>query len=129
MIRIEVDPALAADDLDALWRSAWGAGAVDYARRVLPRSLGYLGAFEDERLVGFVNIAWDGGVHAFIVDTCVHADFQRRGIASDLVRRATQVARSRGSEWLHVDFEPHLEGFYRACGFRPTAAGLIDLTK
>jgi ribosomal protein S18 acetylase RimI-like enzyme len=129
LIRIEVDPALAADDLDALWRSAWGSPAGDYAERVLPRSLAYLAAFDGGRLVGFVNVAWDGGIHAFILDTCVHADFQRRGIASDLVRRAAEVAKERGAEWLHVDFEPHLEGFYRGCGFRPTAAGLIDLSK
>jgi hypothetical protein len=28
-----------------------------------------------------------------------------------------------GCPWLHVDYEPHLDGFYRGCGFRPTAAG------
>jgi hypothetical protein len=28
---------------------------------------------------------------------------------------------------LHVDYEPHLDGFYRGCGFRPTAAGLLRL--
>jgi hypothetical protein len=26
-----------------------------------------------------------------------------------------------------VDYEPHLDGFYRGCGFRHTLAGLIDL--
>ena len=30
--------------------------------------------------------------------------------------------------WLHVDYEPHLDGFYRGCGFRPTAAGLAALS-
>jgi hypothetical protein len=31
-------------------------------------------------------------------------------------------------EWLHVDFEDHLRGFYfDACGFTPTNAGLIEL--
>ena len=29
--------------------------------------------------------------------------------------------------WLHVDYEPHLEPFYRACGFTPTLAGLLGL--
>jgi hypothetical protein len=31
-------------------------------------------------------------------------------------------------EWLHVDFEDHLRGFYfDACGFRPANAGLVEL--
>ena len=128
MIRIAVDPFPSADELDALCLSAWGDAAGDYARNVLPRSLAHLGAYEGERLVGFVNVAWDGGVHAFLLDTCLDAGFRRRGIATILVRRAAEVAQERGAEWLHVDFEPHLEGFYRACGFRPTAAGLIALS-
>jgi hypothetical protein len=33
-----------------------------------------------------------------------------------------------GCEWLHVDFEEHLRGFYlESCGFTPTGAGLIAL--
>lgn len=127
MIRFAVDPFPAQAELDALWLSAWGAPANDYARRILPRSLAHLGAYEGNRLIGFVNLAWDGGVHAFLLDTCVHEDFQRRGIATQLVARATEVASERGAHWLHVDFEPHLEGFYRACGFGPTGAGLIAL--
>jgi ribosomal protein S18 acetylase RimI-like enzyme len=93
----------------------------------LPRSLVHVGAFAGEQLVGFVNIAWDGDVHAFLLDTTVHPDFQRQGIATSLVRRAAELSRERGAEWLHVDFDPHLEGFYRGCGFKPTGAGLIDL--
>jgi GNAT superfamily N-acetyltransferase len=74
-----------------------------------------------------VNVAWDGGAHAFLLDTTVHPDHQRQGIATALVRRAVDLARERGAHWLHVDYEPHLDGFYRGCGFRPTAAGLIAL--
>ena len=98
-----------------------------YFADILSRSLGHVCAFHEERLVGFVNIGWDGGIHAFILDTCVHPDFRRKGIATRLVREAETLARQRGAHWLHVDFEPHLEDFYRSCGFRPTAAGLIKL--
>jgi GNAT superfamily N-acetyltransferase len=127
LIRIEVDPFPSNETLEQLFIAAWGTGKNGYAARVLPRSLVHVGAFADDRLVGFVNVAWDGDVHAFLLDTTVHPDFQRQGIATKLVRRATEVARERGAHWLQVDFEPHLEGFYRACGFRPTGAGLIAL--
>lgn len=128
MIRLETDPFPTAEQLEPLWLAAWGSpGAAGYAETVLKRSLAHVGAYDDGRLVGFVNTAWDGGIHAFLLDTTVHPDVRRRGIASALVRQAARLARERGAQWLHVDFEPYLEGFYRGCGFRPTAAGLIDL--
>ena len=128
MIRIAVDPFPAEAELAPLWRAAWGSALnAEYPENVLRRSLLHLGAYEGDRLVGFVNVAWDGGVHAFLLDTTVHPAFQRQGIAMLLVRQAAEMAGERGAEWLHVDFEPHLEGFYRACGFAPTGAGLIRL--
>jgi len=29
---------------------------------------------------------------------------------------------------MHVDYEPHLDNFYRGCGVRSTDAGLLHLT-
>jgi predicted N-acetyltransferase YhbS len=73
-------------------------------------------------------VAWDGGDHAFLLDTKTRGIFQRQGIATEVVRRAAINARAAGCEWLHVDFEADLEPFYfEACGFRPTSAGLIHL--
>jgi hypothetical protein len=40
---------------------------------------------------------------------------------------AAAAAREAGCEWLHVDYEASLTPFYEACGFVPTAAGLIRL--
>jgi GNAT superfamily N-acetyltransferase len=129
VIRLAADPFPTDEQLAPLWLAAWGSPLdAGYAANVLKRSLVHVGAYAGERLVGFVNVAWDGGVHAFLLDTTVHPEFQRQGIATSLVRRAAELARDRGAEWLHVDYEPHLEGFYRACGFRPTGAGLIALT-
>jgi GNAT superfamily N-acetyltransferase len=75
-----------------------------------------------------VNVPWDGGAHAFIIDTVVAFLAGRQGIGTRLVARAAAEARAAGCEWLHVDFEDHLADFYfNACGFRPTQAGLIQL--
>lgn len=94
---------------------------------VFAHSMGWVCAHDGERLVGFVNVAWDGAVHAFLLDTTVHSDYQRRGIGMALVREATALAREGGAEWLHVDYADALEPFYRGCGFVPTPAGLIHL--
>lgn len=127
--QIRIDPFPANAELAPLSAAAWGHledNHFDF-QAVLQRSLCHVGAYAGDRLVGFVNVAWDGGMHAFLLDTQVHPDFQRRGIATQLVLTATEQSRRRGAHWLHVDFEPHLESFYRNCGFRPTLAGLIKL--
>jgi GNAT superfamily N-acetyltransferase len=75
-----------------------------------------------------VHGAWDGGAHAFSLDTMVAARMRRRGIGAGLVAVAVREARRAGCEWLHVDFEEHLRPFYLGgCRFTPSAAGLIAL--
>jgi GNAT superfamily N-acetyltransferase len=101
----------------------------DWRGQVDRHSLGWVCARGDDgSLVGFVNVVWDGGSHAFVLDTVVAAGARRRGVGAGLVAVAVRAARAAGCEWLHVDFEDHLRAFYlEACGFRPTGAGLIPL--
>ena len=98
-------------------------------RSVLDRSLAFVCAYHADQLIGFVNLAWDGGIHAFILDTFVDPKFRRNGIGISLVKQAAEVAKIREIEWLHVDFEPHLQSFYDKCGFRNTNAGVMNLLK
>jgi GNAT superfamily N-acetyltransferase len=105
-----------------------GAGFRDWRAQVERHSLGWVCARHGGDLAGFVNVAWDGGVHAFILDTMVAAGMRRRGIGTGLVAVAVREARRAGCEWLHVDFEEHLRPFYiNGCGFTPSSAGLIPL--
>ena len=91
-------------------------------------SLGWVCARDGDELVGFVNVVWDGDVHAFILDTVVDPRVGRQGIGTELVAVATEHAKAAGCQWLHVDFDDHLRSFYfDACGFSPTNAGLLAL--
>jgi GNAT superfamily N-acetyltransferase len=100
----------------------------DWESQLSRHSLGWVCARDGADLAGFVNVAWDGGVHAFILDTMVAAFARHRGIGTRLVAVAADQARDAGCEWLHVDFSGDLSGFYfDRCGFRPTNAGLIAL--
>ena len=127
MVALNFDTFPSGADINTLRQDAWGGCELQDFSGVLSRSLAHIGAYENNDLVGFVNVAWDGGVHAFILDTCVHPRMRRMGIATRMVKMATDVARERGAKWLHVDFEPHLASFYRNCGFRHSEAGIIQL--
>ena len=118
-------------DVNALHAEGFGHRVLDddWRGQVERHSLGWVTATEDGELVGFVNVAWDGGVHAFLLDTLVRADRRRRGIGRALVAAAVDGARAAGGcEWLHVDFDDDLRRFYLdGCGFAPTGAGLVPL--
>lgn len=127
-IEYRVNPPVTNAELDQLYLVSWPDHHPPYDfRSELERSLAFVGAYAGENLIGFVRLAWDGSVHAFLLEPTVHPDYRRRGIGRSLVGRAVAAARERGMEWVHVDYEPHLGAFYRACGFTPTNAGLIHL--
>ena len=117
------------DELVALTESHGGTAQAGWWDRIRPHSLGWVTARPgDGTLVGFVNVAWDGGDHAFLLDIKVRPDHQRRGIGTELVRIAIRQAKEAGCEWMEVDFDEPLAPFYfGACGFRPTPAGLVHL--
>ena len=126
-ISYRTSPFVSTGDLNELFSVTREGHAPRNFDPVLRRSLTYVCARRNEWLVGFVNVAWDGGGHAFLLDTTVRPELRLRGIGRELVRRAAAEARERGVEWLHVDFEPDLRPFYDSCGFRATEAGQMRL--
>jgi len=100
----------------------------DWAQLVRQHSLGWVVARQGQQLAGFVNVVWDGLVHAWLQDTMVAASARGQGIGTKLVAHARDGAKAAGCEYLHVDFDDHLRRFYiDACGFMPASAGLLPL--
>lgn len=99
-----------------------------WTARLARWSLTWVAAFAGDDLVGFVHACGDGGEHAFLLDTVVAPGYQHGGVGTALVHRLTAEVCTLGCTWLHVDHRLELARFYRdACGFRPTAAGLLRL--
>ncbi|MFD6951609.1 acetyltransferase [Nocardiopsis sp. TSRI0078] len=125
-VRFPVDD----EELSRLHAEAFDHGytPVPWAERLQRHSRSWAGEFRQGRLVGFVHAVWDGGGHAFLLDTAVALDMRRQGVGGRVVRALVQDLEELGIEWVHVDYEPHLGRFYRqACGFGPTQAGLLRL--
>ena len=127
MIDFQLSPVISSEALNELFATAWDGHVTKDFTAQLERSLFYIGAYSGPRLVGFVKLISDAGAHAFLLDTTVHQEFQHHGIGRELVSQAITESRARGCDWLHVDFEAHLETFYQSCGFKPTLAGLVKL--
>ena len=121
------------DELNALHAEAFDTRLFDesewnWRQLTAVHSLGWVVAHDGAALAGFVNVLWDGLVHAWIQDTMVAVSARGRGVGTRLLAAATDGARAAGCEWLHVDFDDDLREFYfDACRFTPTNAGLISL--
>lgn len=119
-------------ELNALHAAAFDHAPTEapWRQRLADHSLTWVTARLDGRLVGFVNVVGDGGVHAILLDTCVAPDVQRRGVGRALVAAAADEARRAGCDWLHADYEPRLVRFYEdGCGLRHSEAGLLRLDR
>jgi GNAT superfamily N-acetyltransferase len=117
-------------DAEAFETRVYDESEWDWLEQVHAHSLGCVVARDDtdDALLVFVNVPWDGLVHAWIQDTMVAKSIRHRGIGKRIVQIAVDEARKAGCEWMHVDFEGHLRAFYfDACGFKATNAGLIAL--
>lgn len=134
------------NDIEITWRGAFsnsevnGLHAEAFETRVFSdeewdwtalcerHSLGWVTARRSNtELVGFLNVPWDGIVHAWLQDVMVSATQRNRGIGVNIVHAARDAVRAAGCEHLHVDFDSELASFYiDGCGFTPSAAGLIS---
>ena len=66
-------------ELVVLIRSHGGQFSPGWWDRIRPYSLGWVTArLNDGSLAAFVNVAWDGCDHAFLLDTKTRGDLQRR---------------------------------------------------
>jgi hypothetical protein len=63
-----------------------------------------------------------------LLDTVVERAHQRCRVGRLLLRPVVIEVAAAGCEWLHADYEPHLDAFHcKACGFRPTNARRLRL--
>ena len=63
-IELCTDPFPGNDQMNGLWAEAWGEHTPRDFSGVLSHSLGHVGAYDEGQLIGFVNVALDGGIHA-----------------------------------------------------------------
>jgi GNAT superfamily N-acetyltransferase len=96
-LQYPINSPVTSRQLNDLFAASWEGHRWRDFEPVLRRSLGYVCAWRGDELIGCVNLAWDGGVHAFVLDTTVRPNVRRRGVGRRLAKLAVEVARGVGS--------------------------------
>ncbi len=82
--------------------------------------------YDEDQLVGFVDVLSDSVDDALIRSLIVHPDYQRQGIGLELLRIVIKKIKAGRIKTINVLFEPELAAFYGKAGFRIVSGGLID---
>ncbi|WP_152400666.1 GNAT family N-acetyltransferase [Paenibacillus cellulositrophicus] len=77
-----------------------------------------VGAWDEDRLVGFARAVSDGLFRAYIEDMGVHEDYRKRGLGREIVDRIT--AELGDIHVVSLFCESGLVDFYQQTGYKPT---------
>lgn len=103
MINCQWRGAFTSAEVEALHAEGFGhaPGDHDWKAQVDGTGPGWVCARHGAELAGFVNVAWDGGVHALILDIVVARPLWRHGIGTRLV----EAERPGGPEMTVLTFQ------------------------
>ena len=129
MVDYSFDREIELQQLQDLLRQAGWANrrSVEGIQQMLDGTPLTLGAWEGDRLVGFVRVITDGIYRALIDDVVVEASKRGTGIGSELMQRITE--RLAEVEEVFLRCGEHVVPFYERHRFERSNGVIMDLKK
>ena len=91
----------------------------DKVMRAFDKSLFILGAFEQEKLLGFIRCIGDGEVNVIVADLIVDKPYRRQGIGKTLFKMAMERFKDIENVTLMTGLEEkENNAFYRSAGMK-----------
>ena len=94
----------------------WNRMEEEYANPLLT-SYYHIAAYEDNKLIGYVDSVSNGVTDAYIQDLMVHPDYQGRGVGTNLMKKIIEHLKEKHIYMVSVVFEENLKSFYERLGF------------
>ena len=92
--------------------------------RAFDNSLYLLGAFDDEKLVGFVRCVGDGEHILLVQDLIVDKAYQKQGIGTTLFKTVWEKYKDVRMFQVNTDLEDEVDNhFYKSMGMKPLEEG------
>ena len=129
MVDYSFDRQIEPEQLQGLLRQTSWANqrSIEGIQKMLKGTPLTLGAWEDDRLVGFVRVMTDGIYRALIDDVVVEESKRGTGIGSELMRRA--IERLAEVEEVFLRCGEHVVPFYERHRFERSNGVIMDLTQ
>jgi GNAT superfamily N-acetyltransferase len=102
----------------------WSRAANEEELREVLEAGPAVGAWDGERLVGFVRMLSDGHLAAYVEDVMVHQDYRRSGVGDRIMSRLLREIKRSANVSLFC--ERPVARFYERNGFRATSYVLMQ---
>ena len=86
----------------------------------------FVGAFDNDRMIGMGRAVSDNVSDAYIQDIVVLDEYRRRGIGGEIVKVLIRELKAKGIDWIGLIGEPGTEQFYTRFGFE-TLKGFVPM--
>lgn len=86
----------------------------------------HIAAYDDGKLVGYIDCVSNGVTDAYIQDLMVHPDMQGKGIGTELMNRMIAYLKEQRIFMISVIYEEALRGFYKKFGFWEMLCGQME---
>jgi len=121
-INCKIDP----EQITYLRKSVGWNGMLESNRKLLKNSYLYICCFEENELIGFLDVVSNGITDAYIQDLIVKPSFQKKGIGKELMNMAIDLLKKDGIYAISVLFNEELQNFYKQFGFNIMMAGQLE---
>lgn len=129
MLTYQIKGVVRPEQIAELRNSVGWNGMENSYKESLKRSYLYICCFDDDKLVGFLDVVSNGITDAYIQDVVVNPDYQGTGIGSTMMNMAIDALKKDGVYAISVLFEEKLKSFYEEFGFHILMAGQMETRK
>ncbi|MEO2005344.1 MAG: GNAT family N-acetyltransferase [Candidatus Poribacteria bacterium] len=128
MVEYSFDRAISPENLQPLLRQTGWAHGRDLVgiRRMLDATTVMLGAWDDDRLVGYARAVTDGVYRALVDDVVVDEPMRKSGVGSEIMRRLVARLREMEIEEIFLRCGDDMAPFYTRLGFA-TSDGILTM--
>ena len=104
----------------------WNPMTYEY-KKALENATLYISCYDNNLLVGFINVVSNLSTDAYIQDVMVLPSYQKQGIGMQLVDLTISKLKTMGIQNVSVIFEKSLSCFYSNFGFEIQESGRLKL--
>ena len=126
MISYEVSCSIDPKQLVALRNSVGWNGTVEWYEKCLQNSYFYICCFDENELIGFLDVVSNRVTDSYIQDVIVNPSYQGQGIGTHMMEMAIKKLKEDKIYAISVLFDEKLIEFYKKFGFHIMMAGQME---